>query len=87
MTIRHYFAELISSDRGKASYRFTPDSTTKLYWGLVEFDLETFAARIVEAAPDPECWGWPQPAVCLRLGHKLQQQFAAGGTEPSKILE
>ena len=87
MSIRHYLAELQHSGSAKATYRFTPDSITKLYWGVVEFDLGTYSSRVVEEAPDPERWGWPQAAICTYLARKLQQHYAGGATQPPAMLE
>lgn len=68
-------------------YRFTPDSITQAYWGVVEFDLKNCEYRIVELAPDPEEWGWPQEVVCAFLGRKLKQHIDTSGVSAPAILE
>ena len=87
MSIRHYFAELLSASDETATYRFTPDSITKQYWGVVEFDLSSYEYKINELAPDPEEWGWPQGTVCGCLGRKLKKQVSISGLPVPSELE
>jgi len=87
MSIRHYFAELLSTSDATATYRFTPDSITKKYWGIVEFDLATCEHKIEELAPDLDEWGWPQDFVCVCLARKLKQQIGKPVTVVPAVLE
>ena len=87
MSMRHYLAKLISSSDLTATCRFTPDSITQKYWGTVEFNLETCEYRIVELAPDPEDWGWPQETVCVCLAKKLKKHIDISGMTAPSALE
>jgi len=87
VTIRHYEANLIDATAGSARYRFTPDSITRKYWGIVEFDLQSFASTIIELAPDPEGWGWPQPYVCECLARKLRRGLESGASGVPENLQ
>lgn len=87
MSIRHYFATLVSSSELVTTYRFTPDSITKKHWGIVEFDMTNFKHSIVELAPDPEEWGWPQETVCMCLGRKLKQHVGLFDVPAPATLE
>lgn len=69
-----------------ATYRFTPDALTQKYWGVVEFCLPNCEYKIIEMAPDPEDWGWPQEAVCGFLGKKLKQHLGLSSTSVPPIL-
>lgn len=87
LSIRHYFATLVFSSELIATYSFRPDSITKKHWGIVEFNMTNFEHSIMELAPDPEEWGWPQETVCVCLGNKLEQSVGLFGVSAPATLE
>jgi hypothetical protein len=87
MTYRHHLARLQSHSEAEAVYTFTPDSVRQSHWGLVSFDLHTFAASILQFAPDPESPSDWQRSVCSALAYRLKKARAADPNSVPPILE
>jgi len=87
LSIRHFYAELEFTHTNKAVYRFTPDSITKISWGVVEFDLTAFTYKIIRPAPVTGQEMWSEDQACLCLVSKLWKHYDSGTQSPPAVLE